>query len=71
MLEVTFAYLLATALLFAFRSTRWMGAVALFILLSVAPVLTSLMLVLVAFVGYHVYGKPRSDVRSRKFPWRD
>ena len=71
MLEVTFAYLLATALLFAFKATRWMGAVALFILLSVAPVLSSLLLVLVAVACYYIYGKPRSDAWPRKPPWRD
>ena len=71
MLEVTFAYLLATALLFAFKATRWMGAVALFILLTVAPVLSSLLLILVAIACYYVYGKPRSFEWPKKLPWRD
>ena len=71
MLEVTFAYLLATALLFAFKATRWMGAVALFILLTVSPVLSSLLLILVAVVCYYIYGKPRSVVWPKKLPWRD
>ena len=71
MLEVTFAYLLATALLFAFKATRWMGAVALFILLTVAPVVTSLLLIAVAVACYYIYGKPRSVVWPKKLPWRD
>ena len=71
MLSVTFAYLMATALLFMFKSTRWMGAVGLFILLSVAPVLSSLLLILVAVACYYIFWKPRSDVWPRKPPWRD
>ena len=71
MLTVTFAYLMATALLFLFKSTRWMGAVGLFILLTVAPILSSLLLIVVAVAGYYILWKPRSDVWPRKFPWRD
>ena len=68
MLEVTFAYLLATAFLFAFKATRWMGAVALFILLTLAPVVTSLLLIAVAVGCYYIYGNPRSP---KKLPWGD
>ena len=71
MLEVFFAYVVVTALLLSLKATRWMGTVALFIALCVAPVLSSLLLILVAVACYYIYGKPRSDSWPRKPPWRD
>ena len=71
MLEVTFAYVVATALLLSFKATRWMGAVALFILLSVSPILASVLLILVAVVGHFMFGKPSSAAIPKKLPWRD
>lgn len=71
MLEVFFAYVLATALLLTFKATRWMGAVALFIVLCVAPVLSSLLLILIAVGCYLAFGKPRWDVIRRRPPWGD
>jgi hypothetical protein len=59
MFEVYFALVLTTALLLAMKATRWMGAVALFVLLCVAPVLSSLLLIAVAVGCYYVYGKPK------------
>lgn len=71
MLEVFFAYVLATILLLTFKATRWMGAVALFIVLCVAPVLSSVLLILVAVGCYFVFGKPKWEGFPRKLPWRD
>ena len=69
MFEVFFAYVLATVLLLSFKATRWMGAVALFIVLCVAPVLSSVLLILVAVGCWFVFGKPRWRGLPRK--WRD
>ena len=71
MLEVTFAYVVATALLLSFKTTRWMGAVGVFIALCVAPILSSLLLILVAVACYFVFGKPRWGVIRRRPPWGD
>lgn len=69
MLEMTFAYIVVTALLLSFKTTRWMGTVALFVALCVAPVLSTLVLVAVAVAGYHFFGKPKWDVIRRRPPW--
>jgi uncharacterized membrane protein len=69
MLEVTFAYVVATALLLSFKTTRWMGAVGVFIALCVAPVLASVVLILVAVACYFLFGKPKWDVIRRRPPW--
>jgi hypothetical protein len=71
MLEVFFAYVVVTVLLLAFKATRWMGAVALFVVLCVAPVMSSLLLILVAVGCYFAFGKQRWDVIRRRSPWRD
>ena len=71
MLEVTFAYVVATALLLSFKTTRWRGAVGVFIALCVAPIVSSLVLILVAVGCYLAFGKPRWDVIRRRPPWRD
>lgn len=71
MLEVFVAYVLATVLLLSFKVTRWMGAVALFVVLCVAPVLSSVLLIVVAVGCYFVFGKPRWPNLPRKLPWRD
>ena len=71
MLEVFFAYALATVLLLSFKVTRWMGAVALFVVLCVAPVMSSLLLIAVAVGCYFYFGKPRWRDLPPKLPWRD
>jgi len=71
MLEVFFAYVLATVFLLAFKATRWIGAVALFVVLCVAPVFSSLLLILVAVGCYFIFGKPKWQRLPRKLPWRD
>jgi hypothetical protein len=71
MLEMTFAYLVATALLLSFKSTRWMGAIAVFLALFAAPVLSSVVLIFVAVGCYFIFGKPRWVVIRRRPPWGD
>ena len=71
MLEVFVAYVLATVLLLCFRATRAMGAVALFVVLCVAPVLSSVLLIAVAVGCYFYFGKPGWQGPARKLPWRD
>lgn len=71
MLSTAFAFLVTIIVLLAFKTTRWMGAVGVFVLLSVAPVITSLLLMMVAVVGYFLLGSPSWDVIRKKLPWRD
>ena len=70
MVSTVFAFLVTTIVLLAFKTTRWMGAVALFVLLSVSPVLASLLLVLAAVVAYVLFDRPSLDVLSKRLPWR-
>ena len=71
MFEIFFASVVATVLLLSFRTTRLWGTVALFILLCVAPVLSSLLLILLAVACYFMFGKPKWDVIRRRPPWGD
>ena len=71
MLEVFFAYVVVTALLLSLKTTRWMGTVALFIALCVAPVLSSLLLILVAVAAYFAFGKQKWGGMRRRSPWGD
>jgi hypothetical protein len=71
MFEVFFAYVVATVLLLSFRTTRLWGTVALFILLCVAPVLSGVLLILVAVGCYFAFGKPKWPVIRRRPPWGD
>ena len=71
MFEIFFASVVATVLLLSFRTTRLWGTVALFILLCVAPILSSLLLILVAVACYVVFGKPKWPVIRRRPPWGD
>ena len=70
MVSTVFAFLVTTIVLLAFKTTRWMGAVALFVLLSVSPVLASLLLILAAVVAYVLLDRPSLEVLSKKLPWR-
>lgn len=69
--DVFLAYALATAFLLSFRPTRWLGAVALFVVLCVAPVLSSLLLIVIAAGCFFYFGKPKWNDLPRKRPWRD
>lgn len=71
MFEVFFAAALTTALLISFKTTRVMGAIALFVLLCVAPILSSLLLIAVAVGCYYLYGKPKWVGPPWKSPRRD
>jgi len=55
MLTVTFAFVLATALFFLFRQTRWMGVVGVFILLCINPLVFTSLLLLVGVVYYFLF----------------
>lgn len=71
MLTVTFAFVVVTMLLLSMKTTRWAGALGIFIALCVAPVLSSLLLILAAIVSYFLLGAPKWDTIRRKRPWRD
>jgi hypothetical protein len=62
---------IASILLLCFPSTRALGAVGVFVLLCVAPVLSGLLLILAAIGGYYIAGKPKFNGISKKLPWRD
>ena len=66
MFEIFFAYAVTTALLLAFKATRWMGALALFVLICIAPILSSLALIFVALGCYVLFGKPNLN----DLPWK-
>lgn len=71
MVSTAFAFLITIIVLLSFKTTRWMGAVGVFILLSVAPVITSLLLISAAVVCYFLFGSPSWDVIRKKLPRRD
>jgi hypothetical protein len=52
MLTVSFAFVVATALFFLFRQTRWMGVVGVFILVCISPLLFTGLLLLVGSLFY-------------------
>jgi hypothetical protein len=68
MFEVFFAFVLTTVLLISFKATRLWGAVALFLLLCVAPILSSLLLIAVAVGCYQLFGKPKWGGPPWKLP---
>jgi hypothetical protein len=70
MLEVTFAYIVATAVLLSFKSTRWVGAVALFVFLTASPVLGSVLLIMAA-LGYHYVAKRQRRGTPKRLPRDD
>lgn len=71
MLTVTFAFVVVTSLLLAMKSTRWVGAAGVFVLLCVAPVLASLLLIAIAVVCYFLFGTPTWDGIRKRLRWRD
>lgn len=76
MLTVTFAFVVATALLLLFKQTRWMGVVGVFILLCLSPFVFGAVVLLAALVVYLAFRQPRyelipkgllpSDARTRR-----
>lgn len=51
MLSISFAFLVATILFFCFERTRWMGIVAVFVLLCIEPFLLIGFVVFLVIVG--------------------
>jgi len=62
MLTVCFAFVVATALFFLFRQTRWMGVVGVFVLLCISPLVFGSVLLLVALVYYLAWWRPACEV---------
>ena len=65
MLTVTFAFVVATALFFMSRTTRWMGVVGVFVLLCISPLVFGSLLLLVALVYYLAFKRPAYEVIPR------
>ena len=54
MFRLAYGFVVATALLFAFPRTRWMGVVGIFVLLVISPFISSGVLLL-SGAGYYLY----------------
>ncbi len=70
MVSTVFAFLVTTIVLLSFRTTRSAGAIALFVMISVFPVVSALLLILTAVVCYFLFGRPSLDELSKRLPWR-
>ncbi len=71
MLSIVFATVAVTGLMLSMKSTRLWGTLALFVMLATAPVLTSLLLIVVAAVACFIFDKPKWESIVRKLPWLD
>ena len=58
MFRLAYAFVVATALLFVFTRTRWMGVVGIFVLLVISPILFSGLMLLIG-AGYYLYRRKR------------
>ena len=68
MLTVTFAFVVATALLFAFPRTRWMAVVGIFVLLCIEPLLFSGLLLLAGAAYYFFFVRRTYHVIPNALP---
>lgn len=59
MLTVSFAFLVATVLFFCFERTRWMGIVAVFVLLCINPFLVFGIVVLLVLLAWLIAANGR------------
>lgn len=59
MLSVSFAFVVATILFFCFERTRWMGIVAVFVLLCINPLLVIGCVVVLVIVAYLIAANGR------------
>jgi hypothetical protein len=59
MLTVSFAFLVATILFFCFERTRWMGVVAVFVLLCINPFLVVGFVVLLVIAAWLIAANGR------------
>ena len=71
MLSLFFATVAVTGLMLSMKSTRSWGTLALFVMLAAAPVVTSLLLIVVAAVACYLFDKPKWERIVRKLPWLD
>lgn len=65
MLTVSFAFLVATILFFCFERTRWMGVVAVFVLLCIDPLLVIGCVVLLVVVAWLIAANGRDRAIRR------
>ena len=65
MFRLAYAFVVATALLFAFPRTRWMGVVGIFCLLAISPVIFSGVL-LFSGAGYYLYRQRKKRLATPK-----
>lgn len=70
MWEITFAFLVAIAICFVFKQTRWLGVLGVFLLICINPFLFVALLVLCCTVGYWIRAKKRyQDIRRLFSDW--
>ena len=65
MLSVSFAFVVATILFFCFERTRWMGIVAVFVLLCINPFLVIGFVVLVVIAAWLIAANGRDRAVRR------
>ena len=71
MLSVTFAFVVATALFFLFKQTRWMGVLGVFVLLCISPLFFTGILLLVGIACYFIFVRRTYHVIPKALPRRD
>ena len=65
MLEVTFAFVVATVLFFCFERTRWMGIVGVFLLLCINPLFVVGLVLLLVLAGFYVFARRKRNALKR------
>ena len=71
MLTVSFAFVLATALALAFKQTRALGVVGVFVLLCISPLIVGGLLLVAGVVYFFARRRRSASVASRRLPRLD
>ena len=70
MWEITFAFLVAIAVCFMFKQTRWLGVLGIFLLICINPFLFFGLLILIGSASYLLVVKKRyQDIRRFFSDW--
>lgn len=70
MWEITLAFVVAIAVCFVFKQTRWLGVLGLFLLICINPFLFAGLLILIGAVSYLIVVKKRyRDVKRLFTDW--
>lgn len=70
MWEITLAFVVAIAVCFVFKQTRWLGVLGIFLLICINPFLFAGLLILIGSVSYLIVVKKRyRDVKRLFTDW--